>query len=69
MNVAIAKDVTEEMPEGPFDIILSRYAVAKLNELLKNDRETYMKITFPLNVLVILWKRIFPLGRSTSCRG
>ena len=55
------------MPEGPFDIILSRYAVAKLNELLKNDRETYMKITFPLNVLVILFSRIFPFKRSTSC--
>ena len=33
MKFAIAKDVTEEMPEGPFDIILSRYAVAKLNKL------------------------------------
>ena len=25
------EDVTEEMPEGPFDIILSRYAVAQFN--------------------------------------
>lgn len=43
MNVAIAKDVTEEMPEGPFDIILSRYAVAKLNKLPKNIGN-YMKL-------------------------
>ena len=38
------EDVTEEMPEGPFDIILSRYAVAQFN-WIQLAIEIYRKIS------------------------